>query len=104
MPSLVEPAVVRERGVKRWERLCDPTKGCGVACCHYEGSPCTELDVETQRCRVYATRFGKRQTVEGKTFKCASMADWLMHKPAPEHCGYSIIRSIEGIPVVRGMA
>ena len=105
--------LTQEQARERWEGYCDPSKGCGVACCHYEGSPCEHLEQETTRCRIYATRFGLRQTVDGRVFRCAPMAEWLTHKPAPERCGYGRVRSIQGtpvsrvengMPVVRGMA
>ena len=89
--------------------MCDPAKGCRTACCYYNGSPCEELRImntKTNRgvCRVYPTRFGVHKTVAGEAFKCASMADWLMEKPAPESCGYAVVRRIEGLPVIRGQA
>ena len=64
------------------------------------------MNTKTNRgvCRIYPMRFGVHQTVAGKTFKCASMADWLMNKPAPAQCGYAVVRSIEGLPVIRGRA
>lgn len=90
------------QALTRWEGLCDPAKGCGVACCYYEGSPCTELDLETKQCRIYDHRFGLRATMDGKRFRCASMREFLLHKPAPTLCGYRVVQSIEGVPVVRG--
>lgn len=84
----------------RWESLCDPSKGCHAACCYFEGSPCEELDRETLRCRVYITRFGLRQTVDGKPFRCAPMAEKLLVEGVPHvQCGYRVVRSIEHRPV-----
>jgi len=89
--------------------MCTPAGGCLTRCCFYDGSPCDKLEFtdaakSVGRCTVYATRFGVHQTLMGTSFKCASMADWLMQKPAPEKCGYAVVRSIEGMPVVRGQA
>ena len=51
--------------------------------------------------------------MDGKTFLCSPMQEFLMHKPAPAQCGYGRIVRIEGrpvhavnagIPLVPGMA
>lgn len=84
-----------------------------MACCHYEGSPCEMLDLQTSKCTIYDERFGIRKTVDGKEFLCAPMQEYLMHKPAPKYCGYARIVRIAGkpvhavnagIPIVPGMA
>ena len=71
------------------------------------------LDQTTNRCTIYATRFGKHKTVDGKEFLCAPMRVYLMHKPAPKLCGYGRIVRIDGqpvyavtngVPIVPGMA
>lgn len=89
---------------KRWEGLCDPSKGCGVACCYHAESPCEHLDVTTQRCQIYPVRFGLRRTVSGEPFRCAPMKEFLQHRPAPTGCGYQAVTAIDGVPVVRGQA
>ena len=106
---------VQRTGAERWENLCDPTQGCGVACCYHEGEPCEQLDLETKRCRVYANRFGRRRTVTGKEFLCSPMMVWLRHKHPPAMCGYAKVTAIDGkrlprfresvdVPMVRGQS
>lgn len=87
--------------------MCDSSKGCRTACCYYEGSPCEHLriiDHQENRgvCRIYAERFGEHQTVAGERFQCVPYGEYLKHQPAHAKCGYSVIHSIEGIPVIRG--
>jgi hypothetical protein len=53
----------------------------------------------TLRCRIYDHRFGLRQTVDGKRFRCASMMERLLHEPAPVKCGYARVTRIHGQPV-----
>lgn len=53
-------------------------------------------------CSIYATRFGVHKTVAGEQFQCVPMRVALVKKPAPASCGYAAVRSIEGVPVVRG--
>ena len=98
----------RQRLTTEWESFCDPRKGCGIACCHHNGSPCEELKWTDKKkgvgvCQVYPTRFGKHKTVDGQEFICVSMGRYLLEKGAPPHCGYQRVTSVEGKPVVVGM-
>ena len=111
--ALNEPSrsevVVQERGLDAWERLCYPTQGCKTACCFYADSPCEHLilDPATQvgRCAIYDHRFGEHQTVDGQRFQCVPMSVKLRIEGAPHlQCGYAVIRSVEGVPIVRGLA
>ena len=99
----------RVSGSDAWEGMCRPEHGCKTACCYYQGSPCEELRImntKTNRgvCRVYPTRFGVHKTVAGETFQCVPYAAYLKHQPAHPKCGYAVVKSIEGMPVVRGQA
>ena len=100
-------ALTPTEATDRWERKCDPSKGCRTACCYFEGSPCEELFVTDHsagvgRCRVYPMRFGEHQTVAGATFRCVPFGQWLQHRPAPDACGYEDVVRVNGVPVVRG--
>ena len=97
----------RKRLVAEWEGMCDPSKGCRTACCHWNGSPCEKLKIMDHKtgagvCTIYHKRYGERKTVAGEQFRCGTIREWLMTKPAPEKCGYLAVGSIEGVPVVRG--
>ena len=84
--------------------------GCGTRCCFYEGSPCTQLEFtdaakQVGRCKVYPERFGRRHTVSGVAFQCVPMIAKLKLDGVPHpKCGYNVVRSLEGVPIVRGMA
>lgn len=98
----------RDRLTTEWESFCDPKKGCGTACCHFNGSPCEELKWTDRKngigiCQVYPTRFGEHKTVDGQTFTCVPMGRYLLEKGAPAQCGYKRVTSVEGVPVVVGM-
>ena len=57
------------------------------------------------RCKVYADRFALRHTVSGVAFQCVPMTVKLKTDGVPHpKCGYAVVRSIEGVPVVRGMS
>lgn len=90
---------IRKTGATLWESMCTPAGGCGVVCCSHEGEFCDQLDLETKRCRIYATRFGKRNTVTGKEFFCAPMHVALRLKRPPPTCGYAKVTSIQGRPL-----
>jgi hypothetical protein len=88
-----------QRDTPEWEALCQPSAGCGIACCFFEGEPCEALAWQDEahtigRCTIYATRFGERQTTGGKVFRCATMAERLLSIPAPERCGYATLKPV----------
>ena len=81
-----------------WESYCDPGKGCGTACCFFNGSPCTELEFldpekKIGRCRIYDKRFGRRKTIKGDVFQCVPIHVYMQFHSVPARCGY------EGIEV-----
>lgn len=101
-----------------WESMCDPRRlGCQTACCFYEGSPCVHLKWVDRKekvgvCDIYDRRFeecivcnegkARHKTVDGKVFQVVPMWVRLQHVQAPDRCGYASVRSVNGIPVVRG--
>lgn len=89
--------------------MCDSSKGCRTACCHWEGSPCENLRWTDKAkgigvCSIYDTRFGIRKTVDGKEFRCVPASTWIKHVLPPVLCGYYNVIHVEGIPTVRGLA
>ena len=73
------------------------------------GSPCEKLEFTDDaksigRCTIYSKRFGVHQTVAGQSFRCVPMTTKLLTDGVPHpNCGYNVVRSIEGVPVVRGL-
>ena len=59
---------------QEWETLC---LRCGACCGAYE-DPCRELKKGTDGkyfCGIYSRRYGARQTVGGKKFRCMPLRD-----------------------------
>ena len=59
---------------REWENLC---LRCGACCGAYE-DPCRELRKDPDgkySCGVYERRYGARQTVSGKKFRCMPIRD-----------------------------
>lgn len=106
MPTALEEQ--RKRALTaEWEGLCRADQGCKTACCYYEGSACENLKIVDNKtgagvCSVYDLRFGLHKNLEGQTFRCVPFRTYLQHHPAVEGCGYKVVLSIEGVPVVRG--
>lgn len=57
-----------------WEKKC---LRCGACCGAYE-DPCRELEKDGEgkySCRIYSRRYGARETVGGKKFRCMPLRD-----------------------------
>ncbi len=88
---------------EEWEAICD---GCGKCCyrkyisgtgkkamLHYTKVACDFLDLKTNRCTVYETRFSDCPDCEKLTRKKLSSCSWL-----PDSCAYRILAEGKELP------
>ena len=86
-----------------WEAVCD---GCGKCCyrkyisgsgrkarLYYTKVACDFLDLKTNRCRIYGSRFAECPDCEKLTKERIASCDWL-----PESCSYRMLAEGKGLP------